>query len=416
MLPEADIKQYGGKGAILNHVRENIPDMPIPNYVIPENKKDIKLAFKTLKAPLIVRSSSPHEYYGFEGIFESKNNINDMYELGYAIQTVKNSAMSDRAVKYAEQNNISIDEQMKVIIQEQSPSKYSGVMMRHPHDPDRVFIQYFSWADSGMKNIGHRFTFSESGRDLTMEHPIKMISDDETANFLVEHYRQIEGLTDITNDQVLFVEFGLEPFVIYQARPFLKKETADFSLEKYAEIRNDSKSIYSSLCFGITPPEGVVFPVLRNVGVGEAHIWLNLLDEQKLELSSAERMLMTDITTIAFAFNPFMQQFQDILTPKLELYNQENDTKFDEPYCFMTSSVKNEKFDVDLSIPNMQGMIVGSAENFLTHGLSRLIKRANVSILKDSTLSVDKFYNQTKGLEHKVRIISNGKEAVAFRE
>jgi predicted nucleic acid-binding Zn ribbon protein len=41
MLPKEEIAKYGGKAAILNHIKERIPDMPILPYVVKEYGKSI---------------------------------------------------------------------------------------------------------------------------------------------------------------------------------------------------------------------------------------------------------------------------------------------------------------------------------------------------------------------------------------
>ena len=36
MLPQKDIQKYGGKAAILNHVRNKLPDIPMLQFLVKE--------------------------------------------------------------------------------------------------------------------------------------------------------------------------------------------------------------------------------------------------------------------------------------------------------------------------------------------------------------------------------------------
>src|SRR3990167_8490614 len=102
MLPQQDVQKYGGKAAILNHIRERLPDMPIPRYVVKEagdSAYHSKSEFIQLRKPCIVRSSSPHEYGDFEGIFETVHDVHNYDALVRAVNTVERSATSARAKK-----------------------------------------------------------------------------------------------------------------------------------------------------------------------------------------------------------------------------------------------------------------------------------------------------------------------------
>ena len=89
MLPATDILNYGGKAAILNYITTKIPDMPVPRYVVKPAEQSVDSVlreFQSMKKPVTVRSSSPHEYADFEGIFESVQNVNNESDLIAAIK------------------------------------------------------------------------------------------------------------------------------------------------------------------------------------------------------------------------------------------------------------------------------------------------------------------------------------------
>ena len=84
MLPHQDILKYGGKAAILSYLARKLPDLPIPPFEVKEAGQDIDTfgsRFRSMRKPVIVRSSSPYEYGDFEGIFESVRDVHDQASL-----------------------------------------------------------------------------------------------------------------------------------------------------------------------------------------------------------------------------------------------------------------------------------------------------------------------------------------------
>ena len=103
MLPQQDIQRYGGKAAILMYVQKELPGLPIPPFVVLEHGQSIDSVlrdFGAMRKPVIVRSSSPHEYGDFEGIFDSVPSVVNRTSLENAVRRVRESAMSGRAIEY----------------------------------------------------------------------------------------------------------------------------------------------------------------------------------------------------------------------------------------------------------------------------------------------------------------------------
>ena len=418
MLPQSEITEYGGKYAILNHISDELPNMPIPPYFIKRQEElldgDILREFNKLKKPIIARSSSPLEYGDYEGIFKSVKNVNGKLSLASAIKQIEASAKSERAKRYAEINGFPLDNNIHTIIQEQSGSKYCGAMMRHPNNPELIFISYFisscRVADGDIGQVYSAYLFDEKTSSSRYNRHFSSFGiPEKTANFLVNQYKQIESLTDIAEGHSLFVEFGLKPFNLYQARPFKKIETADFELPK---IDTGKNSFGSNLVFGITPEDGIVVPIGRSMGISEA--------ESKSIISMMEFEELDEI---------FLRQLQNLhsyrglndvsegFSKVIQSWNYDlDDCMGDKSYCFMTSSSnQRELFDVDLTIPHMNSLILGDTKNFLVHGSMRLLKKADVTVM-DSGLYFREFYQKTTSVDDLVRIISNGKEAVVIRE
>lgn len=417
MLPNQDIQRYGGKAAILNHIRDNT-QLPIPRYLVKEagaSLSSVLSSFESMKKPVIVRSSSSYEYANFEGIFESVKDVTDQHSLEQAIERVEESAMSERAQTYAKQNGYSIDEKIHVIVQEQSPSPTYGAMMRHPNNPNLIFISVAGGAGIGIQ-LYHSFLWDERTKSRAENNIFKTsLFETKDAEFLVEQYKQIEVLKEIAEDYALFVEFGMDPFFVYQVRPFKKIQVADFKLPD----EDGEMVLKSDLVFGVTPPDGVVLPVLRSFGRNHAYTLgmaaLNPgmhrglidsfnfgLDEMDLPLTLSN-ICGTEDTEEDKRFNAgeFFKSWN--------LYMDRS--MMGQPYCFMSSSAEREYYDVDLSVPNMQALLLGEPRQFLVHNLMRLIKKAEVAICFDH-LFIERFFKETTSYERPIRIISNGREGL----
>ena len=420
MLPTEEIEQYGGKGAILNHIRDELPDVPIPHYIVKQQGQwlwSIRKELRELQRPLIVRSSSPHEYGDFEGIFESVAGIEDKYSLERAIEKVERSATSERARTYAQQNDFDISRRIHTIIQEQHEAEYQGVMMRHPNNPYLIFINCYNGSED---NRNHRtFVFDTKKRkEYAM---LRYVYDDlslDDACFLADVYEKIESLTDIAEGHSFFVEFGLHPFALYQVRPFKEIKTADFEVPEVSE--EDELTVHTDLTFGITPEDGLVLPVLRTFGYKEA---IALMSTIRNSVMSGKPSLggiapcELDQSLINYIFDTAAfghgKPFVDELIGRLKSHNKYLDETLGD-YCLLSTGIDRERYEVDLTVPNMKAMVVDGLERFLTHDVMRLLKRADVAVEAGFIYGSD-FFNQTKSGD-KVRIIGNGKEAIVMRE
>ncbi len=439
MLPAEQIQAYGGKAAILNHVKEALPGVAMPGYFVisaDESARNHEERAAELGDLLAVRSSSPHEYADFEGIFESEEKVKPA-DLEKAVRHVRASATSERARKYAEQHGFTIDDKMHVIVQAQSPSKYKGAMMRHPNDPDKI---YMCWWDTTKARLCTNYLYDETtGKYADSDVFISKGRKSAEARELVEVYKQIEQGTDIAPGYALVVEVGLEPTMVYQVRPFKKIETADFEVPELQGTRGVD-GIATDFAMGITPPEGIVLPVLRSFG----HMEVNLLAEKGHQLLMPppewnftwgfnEHFLQSGLMNIGglMAFGASeLGNPMDRVRERLQGHHEENDREIGEPYCFMPTSMDHESYDAidmetfkmirrfydhDLNVPNMEALITTGFGSFVVHDMMRILKKAKVTV-GARKLWQTKFFGGLKTGESKVRIISNGKKAIALRE
>ena len=421
MIAQEQVQKYGGKAAILMYVQRKLPSLPIPPFVVLEHGQSVDAVlgdFNAMRKPVIVRSSSPHEYGDFEGIFDTVRDVDDRTSLEGAVSQVRASATSERAIEYARQNGFAIDERMNVIVQEQSPSNETCAMLRHPNNPLLLLINAFrgrgEFTQSYRSILFNEYTKSHSDNRVVNPFDERML-DQKTALDLSKQYSSLESLTEIAPGYSLLVEFGLDPFALYQVRPFKEIKTTDFDLP--SRYKEDSRRIWSDFVFGITPPDGLVLPVFRSFGETEAtkvigNRQMGLL--KTLQFNEVDTLLESELRQ---AFDAKYGFGIDVSHADLmQQWNlQGNDMMDGQAYCFMTSSANRDHYDVDLSVPNMKALILSRSENLLVHGLVRLFKKADVA-LAHPTLWVSDFFGQTTSIDDKVRIISNGREAVAIRE
>jgi len=411
MLPQQEIQKYGGKATILNHIRDNT-NLPLPNYIVKEAGQSLDSILSTvtqMRKPLIIRSSSPYEYANFEGIFESVRDVNSTKELERAIEKVEESATSEKAVEYAKQNGFTIDERISIIIQEQSPSLYSGTIMRHPNNPDLVFINCFGRGERYMQCYSSFVVNEKEHKTETKLNELEI--NKRNVKSLVNQYKKIESLRDIAEGHSLSVEFGLEPFGVYQARPFKEIETADFELPKF----DFNEVIYASLVFGITSQEGIVLPVIRTLGVRDA--LFNLHNE--LPFTDFDNILKHDLTNISllgqFGRIPNLEHKRKLVENAIKVWHISAEKIINESYCLMLSSM-NDIGDIDLTVPNISALVSRYNINFLVHEPLRIFKKADIALDAHYSLTVNKLFQNIRSAKDKIRIISNGKEAIVQKE
>ena len=430
----ADVQKYGGKAALLHELQKALPKLPIPPFSVygyAEPFTSAITAFNQLKKPVIVRSSSPHELFGFDGIYETVKDVDSPSRLEHAIRKVHDSADSELAKAYASVHKISIDHVIHCIIQEQTSSAFTGAMLRHPNNPELLFITMYSgkggytnnglWKEKMSTLRAHNFLTYNTAENRAEE--IFCLSNRgieiETGAFLAEQYAAIEQALPFLGTHSLVVEFGFNPFYVYQARPFRKKETADFAVDVPTKNKKREEYIRSDFALGITSREGIVFPVLRGLGTKDAKSYIHFLKAGKSIESffqaPQDKYLFFKLEDMAVASRLGLPHQDSTLATLLSDHNTFLDDKIKKPYCFVTTSANRELYHVDLTIPHAQAVITGGMDNFLVHEMMRLLADSKL-VVGHRFPPINEFYTSLRSLKDSVRIISNGKKAVVIRE
>ncbi len=132
-----------------------------------------------------------------------------------------------------------------------------------------------------------------------------------------------------------------------------------------------------------------------------------------LEKSLLEYFVDNAIKGISLIHSERGRDISKEITEKLLQHNLSLNELLDN-YCLLTTAVNDELYQIDLSFPKMKALIAGGLEKFLTHETMRLIKKAAVTLAYEGLLHEDFFKKIPSG--EKIRIISNGRESIAFQE
>jgi hypothetical protein len=129
-------------------------------------------------------------------------------------------------------------------------------------------------------------------------------------------------------------------------------------------------------------------------------------------------MGLVDIGFVAGMARMGMDEIERLASEKIQEWHAEAEERLKgTPYCLMASSIQRNTYDTDLTVPNMRSLIVGGSTNFLVHDVMRMFKKSDVTVAKNNFgFYLDKFFENTRSFEDKVRIRSDGRNAVVTRE
>jgi len=425
-ISKLDVAKLGGKGAMLLYLQDKgIPN--IPEFTI--KKVGEETPNVSFEGSYIVRSSSPNEDgildlqegkkpASFAGLFHSED-CRDKDNLESAIRNVENSTTKQAVKKYAENHNVDLTKDMAVIIQKHSGSKYRGSITRHPNNEDEIILQISE--GRGIGRFSHDVYYSEEIErlfgDIDSRNLLKNKS--EEIEEIVNQYKEIEKCLD--KNYSYQVEFGLEPTAIYQARPFKKKEVADFELPKIKGKVHEKTS-----AIGITPESGISLPVFRLFDVfHHRKITDDFFSQKKYHPS------VWQYPSIALPFShlKYAREFGNFILKEEDVLKRvciERDSELNEPYCFAIDKLpggadiakeigRDNIFDVYLK--NMKAFVDFDSYGVMEHDGFRILQDAKVSLLFPRSMFVregNKIFNINNWST--VRIYSNGKQGMLVQE
>jgi hypothetical protein len=255
MITTEKIQRGGSKLEITREILESGLDLPVPVSAWRYYGNDLaplEAAFQRMKKPVIVRGSHKNDYHGFIDVVPTLNDVMTIHQLEKAVKIIESEVQSEEVQIHCADWQQPFTPEVHILMQEQSPSPLNGSMLRHPHKKEGYYVQY-----RNMRDIERwRNPVSYARQNIPMEDFFQAeshlgVSEDEVKQ-AISMFQKLEASGVLEKDWAYQVEFGLEPLMFFQARPFKKIEPA-----LSFEIPAFENAVESYDAFGITPPEGV---------------------------------------------------------------------------------------------------------------------------------------------------------------
>lgn len=399
-----DTQVYGRKPAVLQHIKEELPTIPIEPFVAIAQGEDWKQYLEAITAlgPCIVRSASSVEggRYGFSGLMRSEPFFGKD-----AVQAVIDSFTSDQVLMYAQHHGVATPIPVRYFFHKISQSNAHWTMLRHPHIPSRLFI---SEIPGTYGSTGRDFVYDQGRlsytRDLGIDHidsaDVKFQNEFTQA---IAAFEAIEGLPAFNTEYVYAMEFGTSPLSIYQFTEFRLK----LQVERFVE----PNFFTCPIVFGVTSPKGIELPIVRVLGsrlVEDKFEETQQLKHFPLEIRVTSLCNTWDINDlerpyaeeVALSQHPF-RDYRDHETFHRAIYRIAQASV--KPFALFEEDIHNGGKEIDLIVPEAAAWIAGVAHDFLSHHLFRAAQHYPLAVLGDISV-----HPQTG---ERVRITSDGANA-----
>jgi len=373
-ITSTQIEQGGGKLEITRTLEEN--EFPVPKslylyYPDLEKQNILTAAFRDLPKPLIVRGSHPNDWHGYIDVLPTVSDVTTETALFEAIQLIKTTAGSPELRIHAEDWGQIFTPEVHVLLQEQSKSNVAGSILRHPHVLDRVDLQYRDRKEKESEEKPQcAFARYIDGQEVWQSTDEDWGITMDQLSQAMKVYADVENSGIIDSNWVYHMEIGLRPLLIYQLRPFKRKEPAQKFPVPYLHGSTDP-IITSDLVFGITPEKGLP---------------LNFVSTDSVSLYHGHKL------------------------PKIG------------PYGLILAGKMYESLPPDVTYNNLRAYATaGHQHNYLEHGEYRLLKRADIAMVSYVAFNVGEiqgFYRRPENFRpfNHARIWSNGETALILPE
>ncbi len=344
MLTQELINRGGSKLEATRLFLEKGLEIPIPKSLwlyAGESLESVKSDFEALKKPVIIRSSHRYDWHGMIGAIPTFRNKHIFKNLEDAMSITESFMRTPEIKQFSVDDCGEYTEEVHFLIQEQT-SNIVGSMLRHPNDPDMILINYFNIFERErsralrsidefvyIPNISLARYWEDTGH---LYHDCCLLSDkieDREILELIEMYKTVENSGLLEEGWTYQMEFGLDPLMFFQVRPFKPIKIADFN---FYEIEIDCPYLRIHNTFGTTPKEGVILP-------------FKVVESVSFEISTQE-WPVCDIT---------------------------------KPYGLIIDWGLKENMPITIPMGSMKAFFTGQDLVVLLHGSYRFMKKADVS-------------------------------------
>ena len=398
MSLEQDVAVYGRKGATLKYIISELPDAPIPPFALVAAQDDWRAHLAEIAAlghPCLVRSSSLVEDAAgasFAGLFETLG-----FHGATDVNDVLRSARNRDALTYAKARGIELPTTMGLIFQNINPSDYNWGLLRHPHMPHILFVQgrvtgsdwsgnlVYDEQSGEFQNVVDWECAAAYGESRVRYRGLDGVRENELDDLrtAIAEYRRIEALPAFQTNHTYHMEFGTDPFAVYQFRPFREKILPSWTLDFDDYASETTWPSKFGLAFGVTPKEGIELNVVRALALGERYQLIektrnakehqldDLMDEWRL--CAAERVYLTE-----------MRKNTDwglgrITDQALRWFKRRFEAR--QTLLFQGSIHFYAGEDIDLVFPNARAWVGHMGLKFLSHKWFRLAQGHEIALM-----------------------------------
>jgi len=427
MSLEADVLKYGAKGAVLDYVRSNAPDVPIEPFVLVPVGEDWKKYEPQIKdlGDCLVRSSSPLEdgqEISFAGLFWTTKFYGQ-----HSVDQVLKSLSDEDTLRYAEIHRVKAPLEMGLTFQRDSNSSWNWGILRHPHQENLLFIMGRPVPDH--TRFSEDLIYDESTGKLqeVTNFCSSRLYDFTEAKFedvpegieqAIALYRQIEALPAFQTGFTYHMEFGTNPVSVYQFRPFRRKQQPTWNID-FSELENvgEDYSVHKfGLSFGITDAEGLDLTIARALS---SHENRKHIERYRKNLVGKPHKRIVTALLKGWKLSPFERAYaEEVARIDSDTHGGVDSEAFDKAVERINAQMKKDETclyqecmhfyygrDIDLVFPNAKAWIASGGVQFLSHNWFRALQTYDVALVD---------YGNVNGKTgDKIKILSDGIFGVA---
>lgn len=263
MNPQEYIKKYGGKAGAWFYLRDfgGFERHLLPLVYLDANRdfSAIEEEFPTTFPKKIVRATHPNDYEGLVDILITHENIQHIQSLKDSINVVRKEAKLENVISYNAYEGQPYDGNVGIMVQPQNDG-VRGSIVEHPHERGTYLIDFVDPLLFRDETAIDRVLVIGDDVDNKRAY-IRKAKDNQLVMKVIELYKKVQQTNFVPQSFSFQMEYGVnkgfedkDEVLFYQARPFKRFEKADYRI---------SGTFLPYECFGITPKDGVILPVVK---------------------------------------------------------------------------------------------------------------------------------------------------------
>jgi hypothetical protein len=265
--PQQYIKTYGGKAGGWFFLRDfggfNLNLLPVVFLAAGEPIKRIyEQPPQFFDKQTIVRATHTNDHEGLVDVLYTSGPINEQKLIKRKIALARRRAKTPEVFAFNRYEGNPYDGKVHVMIQRYNHGD-SGSIVEHPHERGTFLIDIVGRPSVERRDTRIDHVVIAGDRTINETRSTYCGQNDFMLHEIVELYKKVRETGFIDPNYSFQMEFGVNEgcenmgyVLFYQARPFLKFKEPAFDMRG---------NLGRYQCFGMTPPEGIVLPVVKTV-------------------------------------------------------------------------------------------------------------------------------------------------------